>query len=298
MSIRERAEQIFQERKNLEAYKNELSRREIKEDKSIADAFGKYKSATFELSLAKARNEETKDLEKKVADAKKQLDKILKEKGYTFADLEYKDISEDDLLNEIYNELIDQEIAKGITTISDFSKVKLNKALKEYENEYLNLYGNLAKFFEEYPNNEKPNIIISGSVGSGKTYAVTVLKNALLKHKRAEVKFLVAQELSDIFWDIHINHINRDDLPFLTLLEPDVLIIDDLGTEPMYNNITIPYLYYLITTRHNQNKPTIITTNLSAEGIKEIYGERILTRLLFPEKTISIKLDTKDQRFL
>ncbi|MGI6593582.1 MAG: ATP-binding protein [Christensenellales bacterium] len=298
MNIRERAERIFQERKFRKALEREKIREEIRKDADVAFVEGEYRSATYALALAKVKKENTKDLEKKAASLKVQLDALLKKNGYSFSDLDYENSSYGMLYDEIYNELVEEEINKGITNISDFKKVKVNKALKEYADQYLKLYGTLASFFEEYPNNTKPNIIISGSVGSGKTYAVTVLKNALLKHKDADVKFLVAQELSDIFWEIHLSHINNDAAPFLTILEPDVLIIDDLGTEPIFNNITIPYLYYLITTRLDANKPTIITTNLSADGIKTTYGERILTRLLFPEKTVSIILNAPDQRFL
>ena len=46
-------------------------------------------------------------------------------------------------------------------------------------------------------------------------------------------------------------------------LNPDVLVIDDLGTENMFKNITQEYLLYLLNERQRLNKTTIFTTNLT-----------------------------------
>lgn len=301
MNIKERANIILKERKFAMVQKQEKLLENLRKDEKFSTLDSGYKKIVFDLAFAKAKNEDFNELEKKLAKAKKDLSDFLETRGHTLKDIEYLE-SSDHLFEEIYqdilDELIDNEIKQGITTISSFSEVKLPKSLKQYAHQYNAMYTALGNIFESYPNYEKPNVIISGSVGGGKTYAATVLKNALMKHKKADVKFLVAQELSNIFWDIHISHVNNDVDPFVAILEPEVLIIDDLGTEPQFNNITIPYLYYLITTRIDNNKPTIITTNLSAEGIKNLYGERLLTRLLFPEKTVSIMLDVPDQRFI
>ena len=63
------------------------------------------------------------------------------------------------------------------------------------------------------------------------------------------------------------------------ILQSDLLIIDDLGTE-LSNSFTISQLYYCIDYRYNNNKSTIISTNLSFEDLREKYSERTLSRIV------------------
>jgi DNA replication protein DnaC len=63
------------------------------------------------------------------------------------------------------------------------------------------------------------------------------------------------------------------------LLDADLLVIDDLGTESILKNVTHEYLYVVLNERMNSKKLTVVTSNLSREGIRERYGERIYSRL-------------------
>ena len=67
------------------------------------------------------------------------------------------------------------------------------------------------------------------------------------------------------------------------LLNVDLLIIDDLGTENI-NSMKFVELFNIINTRIlNQNKKitkTIISTNLSLQNIYSIYDERIASRIV------------------
>ena len=70
---------------------------------------------------------------------------------------------------------------------------------------------------------------------------------------------------------------------YKNLLDVDLLIIDDLGTESM-NNIKFTELFNIINSRLlNQNNKclkTIISTNLNLALINKTYGERISSRLV------------------
>ena len=74
---------------------------------------------------------------------------------------------------------------------------------------------------------------------------------------------------------------NSDEF-YKNILNVDLLIIDDLGTENA-NSLTIGELFTIINTRilNLNNKPTktIISTNLSIEQIFKIYEERIGSRI-------------------
>ena len=61
-------------------------------------------------------------------------------------------------------------------------------------------------------------------------------------------------------------------------IECDLLIIDDLGTE-VVNQFTTSCLYYVLNTRLNLQKSTIISTNLVPADLRKIYSDRIASRL-------------------
>ena len=63
------------------------------------------------------------------------------------------------------------------------------------------------------------------------------------------------------------------------ILDCDLLIIDDLGTE-LNNSFTNSQLYLIINERLLRQKSTIISTNLSLPNINTTYGERIFSRIV------------------
>ena len=74
-------------------------------------------------------------------------------------------------------------------------------------------------------------------------------------------------------------HLENADEVFDEMLSCPVLLIDDLGSEPMLNNVNKEYLYVLLNERMGKKLNTVIATNLTQPQIKEIYQERIMSRL-------------------
>ena len=62
------------------------------------------------------------------------------------------------------------------------------------------------------------------------------------------------------------------------MLECDLLILDDLGTEFLSQFVTA-MLYNIINTRLLEGRPTIISTNLSFQEISKRYTDRLTSRL-------------------
>ena len=63
------------------------------------------------------------------------------------------------------------------------------------------------------------------------------------------------------------------------ILEADMLIIDDLGTE-LTNTFTVSQLFHCINERILRGKSTIISTNLTPNGMRDCYTERIFSRIV------------------
>ena len=97
-----------------------------------------------------------------------------------------------------------------------------------------------------------------GVTGSGKTFMLECVATEMLKHNQV-VCFKTAFELNEL---ARLYHIGKS-YDFADCLNADILLIDDLGTEPIFKNVTAEYFLNLINERKIKQKLTIITTNLS-----------------------------------
>jgi len=157
--------------------------------------------------------------------------------------------------------------------------------------------GQNAHIFNEYctkfPNVLTPNLVIWGATGTGKTFAATHIKNAL-EQKKVWVEFTTAFNMINEFQK-YVNSFGRDNERIEDFLNCDVLIIDDLGAEPMIRNVTIEHIYNILNERLKE-RATIITTNLApAEALKR-YDQRIASRLYAKDTTTILEMTGKDKR--
>ena len=103
-------------------------------------------------------------------------------------------------------------------------------------------------------------------------------------------------QMNELFTKYHTTFSSEREDFLLPLLSCDYLLIDDLGTEPIKRNITLEYLYLILSEREKNAKYTIITTNLDLEGILSRYGERIFSRISSKKTTLKLYIDGDDLR--
>ncbi|MDR2091159.1 MAG: ATP-binding protein [Clostridiales bacterium] len=157
------------------------------------------------------------------------------------------------------------------------------------------VYSIAKKYVETFPPKNKPNIFITGGTGTGKTYLTACIFNALTK-KDVFAEYLTAFGLGGLFLKSHLAPVSEKTAVLDPLFSADLLIVDDLGTEPIYNNITCEYLFGLINERTVNAKPTVISTNLSPADILSRYGERIFSRVCNKNNATLLDLPGKDLR--
>ena len=80
------------------------------------------------------------------------------------------------------------------------------------------------------------------------------------------------------------------------MMTAEVLVIDDLGTEPIMENITVEYLFLLLNERRANALPTLVATNLTLDELKARYSERISSRLLDRSTTQMLRFFGRDVR--
>ena len=127
--------------------------------------------------------------------------------------------------------------------------------------------------------NDRSNIIFSGNTGVGKTYLSNCIAKVLLD-RYYSVIYLSAKELFEALVKVKME--KSEDQKYLLLIEEvyesDMLIIDDLGTE-LSNHFTTTEFFHIINRRVNTEKSTIISTNLSLDEMRDIYSERVTSRI-------------------
>jgi len=156
-------------------------------------------------------------------------------------------------------------------------------------------YAFAKEFCDKYPNVARKNIILFGFAGSGKTYLATAIARRLME-KRVPVSFLTSLKLNEKLLDNFLTRENSDLVEDI-LSEKEVIVLDDLGAEPMRRNVTIEYLLSLLNYRNLSGKTTIITTNLDFKDLQKRYGERFMSKIADERKFYRIELVDDDKRF-
>lgn len=120
------------------------------------------------------------------------------------------------------------------------------------------------------------NLLMIGNTGLGKTHLSLAIANALLE-KGFSVIYDSAGSLMHQLEQEQFSHSSGDTLRLL--LECDLLIIDDFGTE-FETRFTSSMIYTLLNGRISAGLPFIVSTNLTPQEIRGRYGDRVLSRLI------------------
>lgn len=119
------------------------------------------------------------------------------------------------------------------------------------------------------------NLLFYGSSGTGKTFLSHCITKELID-KGYFVVYKTAEELIKALKDIRFN--NDTSLEEL-LINCDLLIIDDLGTEQL-SDFSKTELFNLLNTKLLKQKKMLVSTNLALDSLLKTYSERITSRLL------------------
>lgn len=130
------------------------------------------------------------------------------------------------------------------------------------------------KWAEEYPESAYRDLVLTGSTGLGKTFLLHAMADRLIE-RDVNVLLISAYRMLDILRKSYF----ENDQGSGELLDADVLMIDDLGSEPLMQNVTVEQLFNLLNERQSRNLATVISTNLDMAKFRERYTERIASRL-------------------
>lgn len=148
-------------------------------------------------------------------------------------------------------------------------------------------------YCQAFPENQQKQLLFMGKPGLGKSYLLACICKRLAERQR-DICYLGSYALFELF--------HRDRLGEAALLEPvyeaKILVIDDLGSEPMTQNVTKEYFFDLLCARERAGLHTFMATNCTADQLRERYTERVSSRLLSRQQSMVIRFSGEDLRLL
>ncbi len=139
-----------------------------------------------------------------------------------------------------------------------------------------NILNASMKYAQNFSKNSK-NLIFLGGTGLGKTHLSLAIANVVI-NRGYSVCYGTSQNICE---ELIAQSFGRDGEYYYTkarVLESDLLIIDDLGTE-VDGKYNISEIYNVINSRILSSRPTIISTNLDWDELEYKYDQRITSRL-------------------
>ena len=183
-------------------------------------------------------------------------------------------------ISNLYKENFDTFRPEVFSDLPNPEKYKMNISPRQ---NMITIKEKCIQFVEDFDNPDTHNLLFTGNTGLGKTFMSNCIANELIK-KGKNVLYQTAPVLLETVIDNKMNKYKSapQDNFYKNVLEADLLIIDDLGTECL-NSMKLSELFTILNTRllnlNNKVTKTIISTNLNINNIFKNYEERIGSRI-------------------
>ena len=135
-----------------------------------------------------------------------------------------------------------------------------------------------CKAYAENFTTDATGLFMYGKTGLGKTHLSLAIANVVID-RGYDVYYGSIQSIMDKLEAEHFGRLPREDSIKEDILNCDLLIIDDLGTE-FTTQYTNAELYNIINSRILSSLPTIISTNLELSDIADRSSHRVASRII------------------
>ncbi len=140
-----------------------------------------------------------------------------------------------------------------------------------------------AKEFAETFDKTGANLYLYGPAGTGKTYISSCIANKALE-RGFTVCYQSAFRLLDTLEKLKFGRLDEEsgsDAEYMSeyIYTVDLLIIDDVGTE-FVSAYSSAALFDIINSRIISGKSTVVSSNLNSDKMEELYGRRMVSRML------------------
>lgn len=299
--IYRKAEQILEKRRNDSLIEAEIRRNKIRNEIPEIDEI-QTQLSKIGLEISKIffykgdTDKKVKELRAKSESLVEKRELILKQNGYKMNAMSEEHICSEcedrGFINgrmcachkQLLKDVMRKEVSR-FTRLDDFTFDNFN--LEYYNNEPLEnsivprnkaqRVFDVSRLYAQQFNSNSKNLLFLGKTGLGKTHLSLAIANVVI-NKGYSVCYGSSQNICD---DLQSEQFGRyDNLSYTKkqVLDCDLLIIDDLGTE-ISNQYSVATIYTIINSRILSHKPTIISTNYEFEELLEKYDQRITSRI-------------------
>ncbi len=293
-SIIEKAKVVID--KNRWQAENQAINNKIKafEDEKFKTLYQDYMAKMIEAS----KNNEV--LSTDVKNLKEEYLKRLKVLGINSIEPDYtcKKCNDSGFVNGNYCSCLIKEVNNILKKESGFDKFE---SFDEVNFQVFNNAEYMKKLYQKmqkwcHSNFDKNIIYIAGDTGVGKTHLIKCMANELINLNHVVFFTSSFSMHQDFVKSYSTKDLDEKNALIDKYLNCEFLFIDDLGTELRQYNITINYLYQVINERKIKKLPTIITSNLNLDEIKDYYDERISSRIIDKSSSICVYINGEDIR--
>ncbi len=151
-----------------------------------------------------------------------------------------------------------------------------------------------AQYAAGVPGGKIKTLLLHGGSGLGKTFLLGCVENAA-REKGVDTLYTTAYDLLN---ELKSAYFSRAGESAQMYFDAPLLLIDDLGMEPLMENITVEQIYNLLNARLSRGLYTAVSTNLSREELRARYTERVSSRLLDTRTGLAIFFQGKDIRLM
>ena len=187
--------------------------------------------------------------------------------------------------HKLMDRLYDQSNVRDVIKLENFDTFDLRlfsdevvkaEGISPKENAQRNLRMAMA-FAEDFTGD---NLLLYGGSGRGKTFLCNCIAKDVLDRGKT-VLYLTAGQLFKQLEELRFHRDEEEEtLDWdAELLDADLLIIDDLGTE-FATMFTASELFRIINDRKLRRKPVVISTNLDYKALMDQYSDRVMSRLI------------------
>lgn len=123
------------------------------------------------------------------------------------------------------------------------------------------------------------NLLLCGNLGTGKTHLSSSIVQHVVRQHRAVAVITTAAEIIRVFKRSMVRDAGYTEGDVINELASfDLLVIDEVGAQAG-THYELSVLHEVLDRRYNLIRPTVVVSNLNAQGLSQYIGERALDRL-------------------
>lgn len=140
-------------------------------------------------------------------------------------------------------------------------------------------------------------LLLLGKPGTGKTHLAASIANQIMAETSATAVYRTVGSILHAIRATYDKGAEQSEAKILSsLVSPSLLILDEIGvTKEKPSDFELTTLFAIINGRYEQQRPTVIVSNLKAEELPAAIGERCFDRLR-EGGGIAVKFDWESQR--